>query len=177
MIASTQTNPNPASQVPAGPHADFLATREAICSHLRNAGLRSTQPRIAIYKVLNDLKDPASIEQIFRAIKATNCDLVTVYRGLALFEELGLVRRSFSNNGTGLYQLKREGIPSYYISCKKSDKQFEIDAADAKELFELLTRIEGKLQAKGFKTVTHRLEFEGVSPEEQASGQSEALKN
>ena len=165
MIASTQTNHPLAAFAQTSDSNSFLATREVICSHLRSAGLRSTQPRIAIYKVLNDLKDPASIEQIFRAIKATNCDLVTVYRGLALFEELGLVRRTFSNNGTGLYQLKREGAVSYYISCRNTDRRAEIDPQDAKLLNEVLTRIENSLKARGFTQVNHRLEFEGSAPE------------
>lgn len=157
-----------------------MATREAICARLRSAGLRSTQPRIAIYKALNDFSEPVTIEQIYKSIKATSCDLVTVYRGLALFEELGLVLRSFSNNGTGLYELKREGTPSYYLICKQTGKRVNLDIEDAKELHALLSRVEEKLQAKGFRNIGHRLEFQGLSAEatstarEEGTGESQA---
>jgi Fur family transcriptional regulator, ferric uptake regulator len=178
MISSTQTNHPLAGSAPANSSVEEpLSTRDAICARLRNAGLRSTQPRIAIYKVLNELSEPATIEQIFRALKSTNCDLVTVYRGLALFEELGLVRRSFSNNGTGLYQLKREGAPSYYISSKASDARQSLDPQDAKELHELIRRIEAKFEAQGFSVVNHRLEFEARFPQDTAPVNVESLQN
>jgi len=163
MISSTQTN-HPLAGYPQADDALAASNRDAICNRLRSAGLRSTQPRIAIFKALNEFSEPASIEQIYRSIKSTSCDLVTVYRGLALFEELGLVHRSFSNNGTGLYQLKREGAPSYYVSCKQTGRRELIAAEDAEELGRVLARIEAKLLAKGYASLSHRLEFQGLAP-------------
>jgi Fur family ferric uptake transcriptional regulator len=163
MISSTQTN-HPLAGYPQADEALAASNRDAICNRLRSAGLRSTQPRIAIFKALNEFNEPASIEQIYRSIKSTSCDLVTVYRGLALFEELGLVQRSFSNNGTGLYQLKHEGAPSYYVSCKQTGRRELISAEDAEELGRVLARIESKLAAKGYTGMSHRLEFQGVAP-------------
>lgn len=162
------SNPPAATQLgtaQAKDSANASSSREAICARLRSAGLRSTQPRIAIFKALNEFSEPVTIEQLFKSIKATSCDLVTVYRGLALFEELGLVTRSFSNNGTGLYLLKREGAPVYYFSCRQTGKRISIDAEDAQELHAVLSRIEGKLQARGLRAVSHRLEFNGLSAE------------
>lgn len=173
MISSTQTN-HPLAGYPQADEAQAVnSSRDAICNRLRTAGLRSTQPRIAIFKALNDFSEPASIEQIFRSIKSTSCDLVTVYRGLALFEELGLVQRTFSNNGTGLYQLKREGTPAYYVSCKQTSRRELISEEDARELHTVLSRIEAGLAAKGFRNVSHRLEFQGIAPDA-AAGSLEA---
>ena len=165
MSSPTQTNHPLAGFAQAKDAAAASSSREAICARLREAGLRSTQPRIAIYKALNDFSEPVTIEQIFKSIKATSCDLVTVYRGLALFEELGLVQRSFSNNGTGLYELKRGGAPSYYVICKQTGKRASLDSEDTVELQNLLNKIGNKLQGRGFKAVSHRLEFQGLSSE------------
>lgn len=151
------------------PASSSSSSREAICARLRAAGLRSTQPRIAIFKALNDFAEPVSIEQIFKSIKTTSCDLVTVYRGLALFEELGLVQRTFSNSGTGLYQLKRDGAPVYYLTCKQTGKRVALDTEDALQLHQVLSQIEAKLSDKGFRSLSHRLEFVGLSAEVPAS--------
>lgn len=164
MLTNTHSTPPPATgSAQAKDTAGAVSTREAICARLRSAGLRSTQPRIAIYKALTEFKEPVSIEQIYRSLKGSSCDLVTVYRGLALFEELGLVQRSFSNNGTGLYELRREGPAAYYVTCRQSGKRSTIDNEDAQALAEVLLRIEEKLRAQGYKTVSHRLEFQGLT--------------
>ncbi len=161
MISSTQTN-HPLVACIATKN-DGANNRDDISVILREAGLRSTQPRVAIYKVLQELNEPASNEGIHRNIKVTNCDLVTVYRCLSLFEEMGLVHRSFDSNGTSLYQLKRAGQVQYYVSCKHTNRRMAIDPSDAEDLKSIITRIEGKLCNSGFKNLTHRVEFEGCS--------------
>ena len=101
MIASTQTNH------PLPTNNDDSPTRAALqiaCNRLKTAGLRITQPRIAILEALIKRSLPATIEQIHAELASASCDLVTVYRCLAAFEELGLVRRCFFHNGTSLYQ-------------------------------------------------------------------------
>ena len=52
MISSTQTN-HPLAGYPQADEALAVnSSRDAICNRLRTAGLRSTQPRIAIFKAL-----------------------------------------------------------------------------------------------------------------------------
>jgi Fur family ferric uptake transcriptional regulator len=53
------------------------------CARLKAAGLRITQPRIAILDALIKRSLPASIEQIHGDLAGSACDLVTVYRCLA----------------------------------------------------------------------------------------------
>ncbi len=165
MISSTQTNPPLASFSPGNETGVRPQARELICARLKAAGLRSTQPRISIFSALTDLKEPAPIEQIFRAIKNNSCDLVTVYRGLALFEELGLVQRSFSNNGTGLYELKREGAPSFFVNCRATGRREFLDAEISSELQKALQMVEAQLTSRGYRKVSLRVEIQGLSPE------------
>src|SRR5262245_52575281 len=125
MIASTQTNhPLAGGKGDEGvksPQLDIAVAR------LKASGLRITQPRIAILETMLRLGQPTSIEQIHKELADSSCDLVTVYRCLAVFEELGLVRRSFFHNGTSLYAINLSGADRYHVICKASDRVEEID--------------------------------------------------
>ena len=111
MIASTQTNhPMTGVQTNSGGIVNAPRQIETATARLKAAGLRITQPRIAILEAMIAFGQPASIEQIHGELSEDSCDLVTVYRCLAVFEELGLVRRSFFHNGTSLYEIEAKGI-------------------------------------------------------------------
>ncbi len=144
------------------------------CSRLKAAGLRITQPRIAILDALIKRSLPASIEQIHGDLSGSACDLVTVYRCLAAFEELGLVRRCFFHNGTSLYQISLGDEPLYHIVNKSDNTVAELDAATSAELRDTLSKIESKLRDRGYTDVTHMVEFFGSSMK---AGASRAASN
>lgn len=166
MIASTQTN-HPITGVPSGTGGTVNAPRqiETATARLKAAGLRITQPRIAILEAMIQFGQPASIERIHSELSADSCDLVTVYRCLAVFEELGLVRRSFFHNGTSLYEINLAGTSRYHVICKASNRVEEIDAETTTELRAAVIRIEEMLKARGYTDVSHMVEFFGVSPQ------------
>ena len=161
MIASTQTNHPLANADTESPHAAAL---RMACNRLKSAGLRITQPRIAILEALIKRPLPASIEQIHAELKGSSCDLVTAYRCLAAFEELGLVRRCFFHNGTSLYQIALDDTPSYHVVDKATNSVTELDSDLALELREAMQRIEQKLVARGYTNVSHMVEFFGRAP-------------
>jgi Fur family ferric uptake transcriptional regulator len=163
MIASTQTN-HPIAGVKSDAAADAKPIETAI-NRLRASGLRITQPRIAILETMLRFGQPASIEQIHNDLADSSCDLVTVYRCLAVFEELGLVRRSFFHNGTSLYEINLSATSRYHVICKASNRVEEIDPATAAELREMVQKIEDTLKARGYSDVSHMVEFFGVSPQ------------
>lgn len=134
------------------------------CARLKAAGLRITQPRIAILTALIKRGQPTSIEQIHEDLDDGSCDLVTVYRCLSAFEEIGLVRRSFFHNGTSLYTITLGEEPLYHVICKETNKVEEIDAETTAELRRSLAEIEEKLKARGYTQVTHVAEFFGIAP-------------
>ena len=162
MVSSTQTNhPLPGLKSGArGPAAVELATAK-----LKSAGLRITQPRIAILAALNKCSAPTSIEQLHTELGSGTCDLVTVYRCMAAFEEIGLVRRAFFHNGTALYEINLGQPTRYHVVCKATDRVEELDAETSAELNRTLTEIEAKLHARGFAELGHIVEFFGVSPQ------------
>lgn len=166
MIASTQTN-HPL--VGAAPALAAQSPMALACTHLKSSGLRITQPRIAILSALIKRGQPSSIEQIHGDLDAKSCDLVTVYRCLAAFEEIGLVRRSFYHNGTSLYALSIGAAKSYHFVCKETNQVEEIDAELTAEIRRCAQQIEELLKARGYSDVSHMLQFFGRSPQAQAS--------
>ena len=155
MIASTQSNHPLDSVKDFGRSANPL---ELACARLKSAGLRITQPRIAILETLIRRGHPATIEQIHQDLASDACDLVTVYRCLAAFEELGLVRRCFFHNGTSLYEINLADSRHHHVVCKSCGKIERIDV-------NLTDSIESMLRERGYAQVTLMLEFFGVCPE------------
>lgn len=172
MIASTQTN-HPLHG--SGNKLDAQSRVEAACASLRGAGLRITQPRIAILGVLIGRAQPVSIEQIHAELRNRSCDLVTVYRCLAAFEEIGLVRRSFLHNGTSLYQLSDRKETVYHVVAKDGSTIQSIDEASSARIAELLKGIEAELRAAGYTEVSHLLQFFANSPAPADPAASRAL--
>ncbi len=142
---------------------------EQACGRLKSAGLRITQPRIAILNALIKRSEPATIEQIHLDLKDSACDLVTVYRCLAAFEELNLVRRCFFHNGTSLYQLQLTNEPVYHVVSKEGAILETLPTELAIELNGVLTKIEADLKARGFTDVTHMAAFFATSGARQAA--------
>ncbi|MBL9215166.1 MAG: transcriptional repressor [Opitutaceae bacterium] len=119
--------------------------------------MRITKPRVAIIEALLRHHGPVSIERIHQDMGTRVCDLVTVYRCLSAFENLGLVRRSYQHNGTCLYELVL-GTPSHYhIVCKHCGKTDRVDYFPVEGM-------ERMLQERGYTQISHIVEFFGVCP-------------
>ena len=163
MIASTQTNHPLAGTPPPAVASKGEKPIEIVCARLKSAGMRITQPRIAILSALLARHQPASIEQIYADLADRSCDLVTVYRCLAVFEALGLVRRSYFHNGTSLYEIKLDDESRYHVVCKRTHTVEEIDPAAAADLRRAILRVEESLRLRGYSEISHLVEFFGVT--------------
>ena len=162
MIASTQTNHPLAggkSSMKVPSPVEFAKAK------LKSAGLRITQPRLAILAELSKQSQPVSIENLHEKLGANACDLVTVYRCMAAFEEIELVRRAFFHNGTALYEINLGEPTRYHVVCKKTNRVEELDAETSAELNRTLSQIEEKLRVRGFEDLGHIVEFFGVAPQ------------
>lgn len=76
---------------------------------LRNAGLRSTAPRIAVLRFLTDLGTPVSHAELFEALASEGFDRATLYRNLVDLAESGLVARTDLGDHVWRFELKRAG--------------------------------------------------------------------
>lgn len=148
---------------------------EAACARLRSAGLRITQPRVAILQVLLARSSPASIEQIHGALSSASCDLVTVYRCLAAFQKAGLVRLCYFHNGTSLYEIAMNRETAFHIVSRESNGSTPLPADLTSQLREVLRKIEASLQARGFRDVSSVVNFvastaKAVQPKSRTEG-------
>src|ERR1019366_587409 len=157
MIASTQTN-HPIAGV-----KDETPV-ELACSKLKEAGLRITQPRVAILAALIKAGRPTSIDTLHGDLGSNACDIVTVYRCMAAFESIGLVRRAFLINGTSLYEINLGDPNRYHVVCKQTNSVQELDATSATELRRAVQLVEDTLRSQGFSDVGHIVEFFGKAP-------------
>jgi Fur family transcriptional regulator, ferric uptake regulator len=153
MIAATQSN-HPIGGNPADGKGPAIV--EEACSRIRASGMRVTKPRVALVEALLKQAGPLSIDKLHQAVGVNACDLVTIYRCLAAFEEIGLVRRSYLHNGTCLYELATAAAaPRYHVVCKVCRKTDPVG-------FSLPDNADQQIKDKGYSQISHVLEFFGV---------------
>ena len=155
MIAATQSN-HPLAMISGSRDVANVCLSEAR-NRIRTAGMRVTKPRVALIEALLRQVGPVSIERIHHEVGVKSCDLVTIYRCLAAFENLGLVRRSYLHNGTCLYEQTMSADRRYHIVCKGCGRTDPVE-------YTLAEGVEQKLHDKGYAQISHVIEFFGVCP-------------
>lgn len=125
---------------------------------LRKHELRVTRPRKAILEILLKNRKPVTIEDLHRELRPGLCDLATVYRCLAAFEKLSLVRRCHFHDGTSLYEIEMGPDHHHHIVCTSCEK---VEALD----FCVVEGLERLVRERGYRDVSHMLEFFGVCGE------------
>ena len=131
-----------------------MSRLEKLC---QDKGLKMTEQRRVIARVLSDADDHPDVEQLYR--RASKIDpgisLATVYRTVRLFEEASILERHDFGDGRARYEEVPESHHDHLIDVE-SGKVIEF----RNEQVERLQReIADKL---GFKLVDHRLELYGV---------------
>ncbi|WP_448581114.1 Fur family transcriptional regulator [Thermaurantiacus sp.] len=127
---------------------------EALC---QAKGLRITEQRRVIARVLSDATDHPDVEELHRRASAIDkgISIATVYRTVRLFEDAGILERHDFRDGRARY----EPTPDEH-----HDHLIDIESGEVIEFSD--PRIEA-LQAEiaerlGYRLVDHRLELYGV---------------
>ncbi len=126
-------------------------------TRLRQLGLKVTQPRMALLARLNEGHGPFSPEELHGQLDPALCDLVTVYRSLSTFEELGLVRRCNFGDGKARYELQDGNHHHHHLVCRKCGAVKELEKC-------VLDTLESSFKASGYQDISHSLEFFGTCP-------------
>lgn len=87
--------------------------------HLKNAGLKSTLPRLKVLELLENVEGlHLTAEAIHRKLldSGEEIGLATVYRALTQFEAAGLVTRHHFEGGQAVFELER-GTHHDHIVC------------------------------------------------------------
>lgn len=121
---------------------------------LRDAGVRPTLRRGAIYDALAGTDTPKSAESIHRKVKS---DLVTVYRTLETFVGAGLAREVRFKDDVVRYELA-EKRHHHHLVCTSCDRIDELPYCDVAAIEKQALRA-----SKNFVRVhEHALEFFGT---------------
>lgn len=128
---------------------------EALCL---KKGLRITEQRRVIARVLSGVDDHPDVEALHRRVVAIDprISIATVYRTVKLFEEAGIIERHEFQGGRSRYEAVQDEHHDHLIDVETGNV---IEFHDA-ELEELQARIAARL---GFRLVDHRMELYGVA--------------
>jgi len=129
-------------------------------NQLAAAGCRVTEPRRAVMTVLAQSDVPLSPQAVMEQGQAVypRLGLVTVYRTLELFEELGLVERVHVREGCHGYLTISPGH-RHRLLCRECGRAVEFRGED--DLDGLLERVETET---GYRVEHHLLQLVGICP-------------
>ena len=121
-------------------------------------GLRMTEQRRVIARVLSAAQDHPDVEELHRRAHAVDphISIATVYRTVRLFEEAGILERHDFRDGRSRY----EEVPNEHHDHLIDIETGEVHEFRNEDIEKLQQRIAQEL---GFKLVDHRLELYGTS--------------
>ena len=135
----------------ATPNKDNI---EALCAA---KGMRMTEQRRVIARVLAAAADHPDVEELYRRCAAVDdrISISTVYRTVRLFEDAGIIERHDFREGRARYEQSRESHHDHLIDLRSG----EVIEFRSEEIERLQSEVARKL---GYKLVDHRLELYAV---------------
>ena len=131
-------------------------------------GLKMTEQRRVIARVLSDAADHPDVEQVYR--RATEIDprisIATVYRTVRLFQEANILERHDFRDGRARYEEAPETHHDHLINLHTG----EVIEFRNEEIEKLQRRVAEEL---GFELVDHRLELYAVPLKRGGGGKTE----
>ena len=125
-------------------------------AELKLAGLRMTQQRRLILRILAEAEDHPDAKTIFHRAFARDTTLAvsTVYRTMKLLEERGAIERHAFEDGVSRYE---------HADQKHHDHLIDVDTGQVIEFSsDEIERLQAKIAAElGYDLVRHRLELYG----------------
>lgn len=120
-------------------------------------GMRMTEQRRIIARVLEQAHDHPDVEELYRrAAKVDeNISISTVYRTVKLFEDAGIIERHDFRDGRSRYETVPEEHHDHLIDLRTGEV-IEFNNEAIEKLQEVIAR------ELGFKLVDHRLELYGI---------------
>ncbi len=127
------------------------ASIEARCAA---TGMRMTEQRRVIARVLAEAVDHPDVEELYRRCAAVDdkISISTVYRTVKLFEDAGIIERHDFREGRARYETMRDSHHDHLINLRDGT----VVEFTSEEIEILQKEIARKL---GYKLVDHRLEL------------------
>jgi len=127
---------------------------EALCAA---KGMRMTEQRRVIARVLADSDDHPDVEELYRRCAKVDdrISISTVYRTMRLFEDAGIIERHDFRDGRARYETSPEAHHDHLINLRSG----EVIEFQSEEIERLQAEVARKL---GYRLVDHRLELYAV---------------
>lgn len=131
------------------------------------AGMRMTEQRRIIARVLAAADDHPDVEELYRRCVAVDdkISISTVYRTVKLFEDAGIIERHDFRDGRARYEQMGENHHDHLINLRTG----EVIEFTSDEIEKLQTEVARKL---GYRLVDHRLELYCVPLDDKDDGKS-----
>jgi Fur family ferric uptake transcriptional regulator len=135
---------------------------EALCAA---KGMRMTEQRRTIARVLAEADDHPDVEELYRRCAKVDdrISISTVDRTVRLFEDAGIIERHDFREGRARYETSPEAHHDHLINLRNG----EVIEFQSEEIERLQAEIARKL---GYKLVDHRLELYAVPIRDEKSG-------
>lgn len=136
------------------PHREPRFRIERLCE---GKGLRMTEQRRVIARVLSEAQDHPDAEELHRRASAIDprISIATVYRTVRLFEEAGILERHDFRDGRSRYEEVPEEHHDHLIDLQ-TGRVVEFRDDEIERLQQMIA------ERLGFKLVDHRMELYGV---------------
>ena len=120
-------------------------------------GVKLTEQRKTIAKIMSDSQDHPDVDELYR--RASKIDskisIATVYRTVKLFEEAGIVAKHDFKGGKARYEELNEGHHDHLIDIKTGEIIEFVD--------DEIEKLQQKVAEKyGYKLVDHKIELYGI---------------
>ena len=132
----------------------MISRIEKLCN---DRGLKMTDQRRVIARVLSDATDHPDVEQVYRRATAIDprISISTVYRTVKLFEEANILDRHDFRDGRARY----EEVPEHHHDHLIDVQSGRVIEFNNEEIEKLQHAVAEKL---GYRLIGHRLELYGV---------------
>lgn len=127
-------------------------------------GLRMTEQRRVIARVLGEAHDHPDVEELYRRCAKVDdkISISTVYRTVRLFEDAGIIEKHDFRAGRARYEPVPDTHHDHLIDLR-TGKVIEFRSEEIERLQEEIAR------RLGFRLVDHRLELYAVPKDDEAS--------
>ncbi len=138
-----------------------LTSIEARCAE---KGMRMTEQRRTIARVLNEADDHPDVEELYRRCSKIDerISISTVYRTVKLLEDSGIIERHDFREGRARFEQISDAHHDHLINLRTG----EVIEFQSEEIEKLQSEVAKKL---GYKLIDHRLELYAVPLKEPKS--------
>lgn len=139
------------------PHNTEKGTRVDLVDLLRASGVKVTQGRLELLRLLQVQKKPVDAQFLSKKLEGV-LDAVSVYRALESFIKIGIVRKVDFQNGRAMFEFQGDHENHHHHAvCKKCELVEDVSLDEAELQRKVLRR------SKHFTTLEeHTIEFFGI---------------